>query len=742
MTNWRWILDRIGSWFADANWLSDPGGSNGVPQPNDTAVIGAGWATVASSNGRLPDVDQVQITLAGSTNTGQPVGVQLVEADLDKVEVTIASGSDGWLTPIVAATDVVGITTFTQGRIYVTPQRGELTIDVQDAPDGTAGLLHLADDPLAGSGADSLITVAQQSTLTLRGGTLQNDGFIQIEGLGRFEADTAILGDGVIEVENGGSLLISGAVGADQALALPDGLSTVVIRSPSSFHGRLQFGGAAGTRIDLPGIKATSLSISNVSKGGNRGQSLNLLDSRGKVLASFSVELINPNNLAVQKQQKLSSKDFVLEDLGDQGTRVLFEPQGPTMLTTSLPVPVMASAGTLVDLSDILLAAFGTKLPAFHGLTLLPTTSTDQASGYWGQQVNGERMAKPAWLVNGAPISRETTVKTGDRVQLLVGNNVSQPPQMMAQLTPAAKGEKAVFQTYNIWTVSPMIAEPDRIGNPVPQDMVDAADAFSSVYPGVVNTELCNWIADNVAAAAWATMPFPNASLSPEQNMEGGFWRFAYRSSDTESPVADWSTLVQGGDIVRMQWTTQTGHTTTVLGAAGEHGELKVYDNIGPPAPKGNIPQGKTTAIHDAAYWRSTTPDGITIYRLDPNQKYLITGTEKAEFLQGSIFDDLIRPLGGGDTLGLGPGSDMIEGRLRDLNSTTLRGFGGDDVVALTDLDPAAASVLLRGDRLRVFSEGQRVATIEFPGIAPSSTFTLTPDGSGGTLVALDMPLF
>ena len=75
-------------------------------------------------------------------------------------------------------------------------------------------------------------------------------------------------------------------------------------------------------------------------------------------------------------------------------------------------------------------------------------------------------------------------------------------------------------------------------------------EKFASFYVNVPNTNDCGWIGDAVAAAAGATMPYQNWSTDPDENVDGGFWRIAYRGSDETNPVSDWSTLVQPGDIV------------------------------------------------------------------------------------------------------------------------------------------------------------------------------------------------
>lgn len=746
MTNWIWTPGADQDWFDPANWTADPAVPVGPPRSGDTAVIAAGTALVGPSFGSTRAVTDITLVLGGEANLGDPVGLTLAGAFLDRVTMTVASGADDPATPLVADLDVIGISRF-QGRLEITAQGGGLEIDLSPTPRGAPGVLELADDTTLGSGDDSLIALAQQSTLTVRGGTIENDGFIQIEGIARFAADTSIVGEGRIEVEDGGTLRVAGAVGSGQALVLPDGTARVVLADPESFAGTLQLTPTSGAEIVLRGLDVASVQLvapGIVPPGGPvQPFTLLLLDAAGETLMGLPVELVNPNSLDLlpQAQQSFNVLDFTLDDLGDRGTRLVYTPHQATLLTTSLPVPVIAAAGTVVPLSEILLSAFGTATPDFPVLTLLPTTPLESDTHYWGQPATGGARERPVWLVNGEEITGVTVVNPGDDVALKVGNNVDGPPQMMAQVTPDGLGPDAVFLTYNIWTVAPKAAPVPTLGGPTAADVVASAALHATVYAGAVNTELCNWIADNIAAAAGATMPFPNASLSTQQNAEGGFWRIAYRSSDTDTPVEDWSGLVQAGDIVRMQWTTQSGHTTTVVGAydAGT-GKIMVYDNIGPASSGDELP-GKTTAIHPASYWTMTDPEGITIYRLAEEPQYLIKGTTVAEFIQGTVFDDLIRSGGGQDTIALGPGADEIEGGLRDLRGDVLRGFDAEDVIHVTDLAFAGASLRLRGETLLLFSGGERVGSIDLDGIAPGTAFTLASDGGAGTLLAIDTVL-
>ncbi len=739
MTTWSWTPGAGDDWFDPANWTSVPPGTTGTPQSNDMAVIATGTAAIDGSD----TVEGVFVRLGGAGNTGQPVGLVLDGAALDDMFVGVPTGGNGPATPVNAVIDVSGTTSF-KGKIEVQAQNGGLTIDLSPGPGAPPGVLHLADDSVGGSNKDSLLTLAQQSTLLVRGGTVENDGFIQIEGVARFAANSTLSGDGRIEVENGGTLRIAGAVGEDQALVLPDGEARVVLVDPGSFDGGLQLTTTSGVRIDLRGIDVASVQVLPPELGPPGGpvqpSTLRLLDAGGATLMSIPVTLVNPADLLPlgQAQQSLSAAEFQLVDLGDRGTRLVYAPSGADILQASLPVPIIAPPGTLVELSDILQQAFGTATPDFPMLTLLPTVTPSGDIGYWGQPVNGESPVHPEWLVNGKAITEVTVPQPGDLVQLKVGNNVNNPPQMLVQLSQDSFGPAAVFTTYDIWTVAPKAATPLSLGGPRATDIVAAAQTHASVYAGVVNTDLCNWIADNIAAAAGAPMPLPNASLSPNQNVEGGFWRIAYRGSDGETPVAQWWSEVRPGYIVRLQWTTQTGHTTTVIeGYDPTTKTITVYDNIGPPAPAGNDPQGNTTAIHTADYWNSTSPEGITVYRLAEEPQYLINGTKQAEFIQGTVFDDLIRPGGGRDTIALGPGADEIEGTLRDLRGDVLRGFDAADVIHVTDLAFAGASVQLRGETLLLFSNGDRVGMVELDGIAPGTGFSLTSDGGTGTLIAV-----
>ena len=328
-----------------------------------------------------------------------------------------------------------------------------------------------------------------------------------------------------------------------------------------------------------------------------------------------------------------------------------------------------------------------------------------------------------------------------NQVTLRVGNQIIDPAQFEALVTSATSGPNSERITYNAWSVDPRIVDSVRragfTGLPTPDAVVASATAFSQVFGQILNTNLCNWIADNVAVGAGAPMPLPNARLDPTLNVEGGFWRIAYSGAEQDTPVSNWGTLVKPGDIVRMGWFKpesgpESGHTTTVLGAVDAGGGITVYDNIDDVTVNGT--KQEYIGIHgNAEYWNATDPVDITIYRLDPNQQYLIQGTSLGEIIAGSIFDDLIHSGGGSDIISGGPGDDEIQDTTANLNGITITDFKIGDRLDFTDLDPTLAKLSFKSGVLSA-GDGTHSASLTLPG-AGNQVFVVTPDGNGGSFV-------
>lgn len=108
---------------------------------------------------------------------------------------------------------------------------------------------------------------------------------------------------------------------------------------------------------------------------------------------------------------------------------------------------------------------------------------------------------------------------------------------------------------------------------------------------------------------------------------------------------------------------------TTVIGTLNPDATITVYDNGDHNAQGQNI-----IGAHQPTYWTGTNPGMITIYQLDPNHQYLIEGTGEGEFIQGSVFGNLIRPRSGRDTIA-GRRTNEIQGTLEELDEITVRNF-------------------------------------------------------------------
>jgi len=417
---------------------------------------------------------------------------------------------------------------------------------------------------------------------------------------------------------------------------------------------------------------------------------------------------------------------------------------GPSRILPDGCLDIIWESGRVFVAGPDTTAQIGTATPGFHSMMLVPSVpfkgQSPIDSGYWDSP-----NATPVWLVEGNPISVKTLVKSIDDVELQAGNQINSPAQIQAQVTPpTTTGPNAVSVLYDAWTVDPSIVQAVQAagysGTPTPGAVVASAKAFNKIYPLVPNTNLCDWIADNVAAGAGASMPLPNQLLDASLNVAGGFWRIAYAGTGP-APLSNWSTLpVQPGDIVRMGWFKPesgavSGHTTTVLGVVvnnqGQIQQIQVYDNI--DFVKGS----EYIGIHNADYWLNTDPADITIYRLDPNQQYLILGSGLGEMIQGSVFNNLIQPGGGGNFITAGAGNNVIQGTIAQLNGITVTDFHAGDTLDFTDLDPSQGSVSYSNGTLVVWIGSSQVAAVTLPAPASGDSFSLTSNGSGGSLIAL-----
>lgn len=730
MTTQIWIPGTIGSWTDGDDWQSGQ-----APSTGDTAIVGSGAPTVTSGT----TIAGEAIVLGGS-DTATSVTLTAIDAVFEgsgtgsseiNTTLSVTGGTPG--SALEAIFIAQGNTTF-DGQILVGAIGGGLTIDAS----GAGNSFTFDNDD-----GKAVMVVYQESTLSFSGGTIVNDGILQIEGGLDIGSSTSIAPEegqtGHIFLENGGTVSNAGSIGERESIDFGDPTGRVTLQNGSHFMGSFGFGAEAnGNTIDVEGVAASSLSF--VAPTSTEIGELQLLDGSGNVLKHYGMQLIDANfSPLLLADQTLDVDDFTLSSDGNGGSLITYAPDAPQILQQSLAVPIQAAAGTLVSLSSILKQSFGTDSPAFHSITLLPSTAYTNIPtdvGYWSSP-----NITPTWFVNWLPVTAPTVVTDIDDVWLGVGDQISNPAQFLAQVTDIADGRSAEYVQYNAWTVDPAIVEGVSSkgfgGLPTPGAVIASAETFAATYPLVPNTNFCNWIADNVAAGAGATMPFPNASLDPSQNVPGGFWRIVFTGVGPD-PVSNWSTLVKPGDIVRMGWFkpeagsgVASGHSTTVLGTVNKAGEIRFYDNVD------WINHVEYIGIHNDDYWLHSDPADITIYRLDPNSQYLIQGSSLSEMVQGSVYNDLIQPGGGADTITTGPGHDEIQGTTAELDGITVTDLAVGDSLDFANLPLAQASISYSAGALHVASNGVEVATLSVARPKSGRSYVLSDDGNGGSLVQL-----
>jgi hypothetical protein len=736
MATQTWVPGVVGDWFLPANWTTDT-----VPVPLDTALIGSGMPIIGEGSSILG-----QTIILGGSATASSVTLAAIDTTFGPNTGTtpfatrlFVTGGHPVTSPLRATFLVEGNTSF-EGQIIVQAPGGSLTIE--SASDGT----NPGNFTLDNADFSTTILVNQESFLLFKGQTITNDGLIQVDGGMGIDADVTMTGSGNILLEAGGHLEVEGTVDESQQVSFADGTGTVTLASGADFDGVIGFTTAGGgDTIDLLDVVAQSSSFSREADSKTGVLTLYADPNETNPVATLTVQLIDPESFFALplNQQTLTADDFTLSSDGKGGTLVTFAPQAPVILEQSLPVPVVGSPGQSVSLSTILMQSFGTTTPNFTSITLLKAMEAHNSPGddaFW-EMPN----ATPHWKVNGQVITQDYTLAAGDTVELILGNQINWPAQFSAQTTPTASATSGEYVVYDVWSVDPRIVGQVQAagytGLPTAGAIVASANAFADIYGLVPNTNLCNWIADNVAAGAGASMPLPNALLDPAGNQPGGFWRITY-SGAQPSPVVDWSSEVAAGGIVRMGWfhpenpqsNVVTGHTTTVLGPGSEPGTISVYDNID------FVDDVEYIGIHDANYWVSSNPADVTIYQLDPEQQYLILGTSIAEQIQGSVFNDLIQPNGGADSIAGGPGNNEIQGTVAELAGITVSDFDAGDLLDFTDLAASAASVSFLNGALHVFDDRVEVASITMPAPGQGEFFFVASDGAGGTNVGLVDP--
>jgi hypothetical protein len=717
-----------GDWYDAASW------TNGPPIGGDSVSIASGSARITANDFDVHGVlDAVFITL-GAAGSNAPVTLDTTDAVLGPAASITTRGTPQYA-PVYAPPEATWLargTTRFNATIFHEAQGGKLTIVI--ATDASASEFIIGGyRPATAPEKDpyGTIFVGQESRLDFTGGTLTNGGLILVDGDAEFGQNVTLQGDGTVQIEGGGSVSVLSAVLPAQIFAFGDGSGTLSLGNVTAFQGAIQMS-AAGDRIVLPNLLVASLAYDN-------GQ-LVLKDSDGQQIAALSVN--DPNGRG--------AADFALASKG-HGSEITYAPKGAVTRQLGLPVAAVGTAGALIPMKTLLESAFGTAPSGYLSYTLSGPSRLMPAESYWGQtKVDGP--ANSAWCIDGQPISEPQTVQASelDRVALYVGNSIVRSAYFVVPVAFAEDDANKVLEyvQYNIWTADPRVSAPQtawpvadsnapgsasRFGRLDPIDIVSSAYRYNTVFPGVFNHNNCNWISDNVTAGAGAVQPYENYSTDPANNVSGGFWRIVYRGTDTPDPVRDWFQLTLPGDVVRMGRLDATGrHTTTVIGTLNPDATITVYDNGDHNAQGQNI-----IGVHQPTYWTGTNPAMITIYRLDPNHQYLIEGSGESEFIQGSVFDNLIRPRGGRGAIAAGPRTNEIQGTLVELDGITVRNFHDADRLDFTDLATAGATVAFSAGVLTVSDRGSVAARIQFIDVPPDASFSVSPDGRGGSWVSL-----
>jgi hypothetical protein len=661
----------IADWYVAGNWSSTPASPASFPLAGDTVSISSGEATISAADvAQYGTINNESIILTGSSAAP---GTLLLHDDTIGPNATVSN---------------VGTKQFGVLRVD-----GSVTLNgvIQSEGHNSALNIDLVGGATLVNNVGASVLSGTSGALNIKGsGTFVNNGVVLVQGavvIGSgvtVTADTATYSGNneMFRLQQGGKLTIDGAM-VENNIEFADSTGHLTIDNLAQFDAagsnNIISGFTGGDRIDLANTTVTSLSYNSTTS------TLGLIDN-GSTIGSLVVQTLD------------GFSAFHVKSDGEGGSLITYSPK-VHVVTPALPVPLVASPGSTVALDSVMIQAFGTVPAAFSTLGLSYITAADLTAwnfSYWSPTADP---SVTEWVVNGTtegalltnaflPPNPPVASVAGT---LIAGVTLDAGTEIASGAildVPIGSDASTINAAFYIPTIDPNVASPTIYSGIVdPSDIVASAERFASHYVNVPNTNDCGWIGDDVAAAAGATMPYQNWSTDPDNNVGGGFWRVAYRGSDEINPVADWSSLVQPGDIVRMGWIGGGQHTTTVL-AKNPDGSLRVYDNM-------DIVAGQSSSvigIHDGTYWTDTIPASITIYRLDPNHQFLISGTDTGEYLQGSVYDNLFRPVGGNAAIVDGPGQDEIQGAAADLGGSTIEAWLRGDSIDITDLPSTGAT--------------------------------------------------
>ncbi len=701
-----WTGSASNDFYDPANWSTSSGFSNAAPGPGDVAVLRDANAVISSTD--PAELVDVQISMGSTIVSTLTLAAGETVGGGSSITSNGTTGSQSEIT-LLGSTILNGA---------ITASGVDNSLILQLGSSGSSVDLTIANPEATFSGGattSAVIDASSESRITIVGnGTITNDALMQSAGGLTISSAISLAGTGTIQLLGGGYVELDGAVGPGQTVQFNEGGEKLVVGDSATFQGVIENILASDT-IDIVGQTGTVHYDTTT-------ETLTLLQG-----ATVEATLRLSGNYDPALFQQSSD--------GNGGTNITYA-QTPNLTDTlvSLPVAAIGTVGADISLTQLLTEAFGAvpDVVLQYGCKISYRTAAQLAQvnlSYW-------EPADPSvssWIVNGVDTGGTvTTIAPSDlsSVMLQLGNNIE--PQAFIDIPIATNnGTASAWVDYEIATVNSSVAQVTGTSVPAPGDILQAATAFSIAYVNVPNNNDCPNISADVGAAAGAVHPAYDASTDPDQNVGGGFWRIVYRGTQS-NPVQDWYTEIEPGDFVRMGWSNGGQHTTTIIGSVLPDGTVTVYDNDATlPSGIGGI------GIHNDEYWPKTNPSSITIYRLDPSGQYLIYGTSTSpEIIQGSVYNDLIEPLGGNDTITGGPGQDEVQGTSAILNGDKITDWHIGDVLDFTDIpDPQSIKTNYDPNTGILTVQAGDISAVLTLTVGQTGTFEATSDTSGGSLV-------
>lgn len=702
MTTWVWN-GGAGDWTNASNWVAQGSGEGGLPQAGDTVII-------ANGNPQVGAITLQEITIVlGSSDSGNPA---ILTADA---------------TIFAAGTVIMNYGETAYARLEV---NGETSFAGTLSPYAKGGLVTVvigADGQPANFTNTGIISSGEVAAIEITGnGTLTNSKMITALGAGRILLDehVTVAGTGSIKIGEGGIVKVMATVPDTQSIEFKAG-GTLALVDLATFQGGIA-AFASGNKIDLLGITADGFAF-------DAQTGVLLIEENGQTLGSLTFP--NVKGAGAFELGPLTGgtllEGYVVSNL------VPPEIAAPDLFPT-LPIALRLVPGDTITLEDALTQAFGSDFGGYKEFYIYYESEQEWVDSRWSFW-DPKNPSINEWLVDGQAIgggNNNITKVTRDQlssVELKAGNVIGANATILVPISYDENGNAVEYASYKPMVVNPDLIPPPVSGRaPTADDIVAMAEAYAKVYFNIPNTDDCFNIGKAIAASVGAALPDSGYQLEPSENKDGGFWRIAYRG-DVGDPVIDWTTIVKPGDIVRMAWFGGGGHTTTVIKGIGPEGEITVYDN------DSFLPGFESIGEHAANYAPETLATGITIFRLAEDARYLIEATALTETLQGTIFDDDIRPNGGLDSITGGPGNDLVQALTAQMNGITFTDFAPGDTLGFTDLDQQGLAVSYdrAGNEIFVMRDGAALAVVKIDSQLDAPIFTVTGDGTGGSVIGV-----